>query len=162
VVITLEGSKKKTSTQVVHGFFSPRCQFSCKPSATAVETSTPVVDFGDSFGVGGVEGSQLRMWSSHWKGPKRRPQNDVAHRFFLLVASFHASPVPQRWRQAPLMLALGTSLVLVEWKEANSGCGHHIGRVRKEDLKTMSHTDFSSSLPVFMQAQCHGGGHKRP
>jgi len=55
--------------------FSPRCQFSCKLSAMAVETSTPDVDSGDFFGVGGVEGSQLRMWSSHWKGPKRRPQN---------------------------------------------------------------------------------------
>jgi len=81
--------------------FSRSCQFSCKPSATAVETSAPDVDFGDCFGVGGVEGSQLRMWSSHWKGPKRRPQSGSL------------------------------------W-------------------------DFSSPLPVFMQAQRHGGGDKRP
>jgi len=33
------------------------------------------------------------------------------------------------------MLALGTSLVLVEWRKANLGCGHHIRRIQKEDLK---------------------------
>jgi len=62
--------------------FSPRCQISCMPSATAVETSAPDVDFGDFFGVGGVEGSQLRMWSLRWKGPKRRPQNRSFSDFF--------------------------------------------------------------------------------
>jgi len=69
----------------------PRCQISCMPSRTAVETSTPDVDFGDFFGVGGVEGSQLRMWSSHWKGPKRRPQNrSFSHLFCLLPDFMHA------------------------------------------------------------------------
>jgi len=57
------------------GIFAHHCQVSCMPNATAVETSTPDVDFGDFFGVNGLEGSQLRMWSSHCKGPKRRPQN---------------------------------------------------------------------------------------
>jgi len=47
-----------------------------------VETSTPDVDFGDFFGVGGAEGSQLRMWSLHWKGPKRRSQNRSFSHFF--------------------------------------------------------------------------------
>jgi len=67
---------------------SRRCQFSCKPSATAVKTSTPDVDFGDFFGVGEVEGSQLRMWSSHWKGLKRRPQNGSFRDFFSPVPDF--------------------------------------------------------------------------
>jgi len=52
------------------------------PSRTAVETSTPDADFGDFFGVGGAEGSQLRMWSLHWKGPKRRSQNRSFSGFF--------------------------------------------------------------------------------
>jgi len=148
VVIALEGSQKKTSKQVILGFFLPvarfhacpaprqwrqaplmltlgtslvlvewkeansgcghcigrvpkedlktghsrifshRCQISCMPSATAVETSTPDVDFGDFFGVGGAEGSQLRMWSLHWKGPKRRPQNRSFSDFFVLLPDF--------------------------------------------------------------------------
>jgi len=57
------------------GIFARLCQFSRIARATAVETSTPDVDFGDFFGVNGLEGSQLRMWSSHCKGPKKRPQN---------------------------------------------------------------------------------------
>ena len=61
-------SEKKDLKKGRSGNFSRRCQISCKPRATAVETSAPDVDFGDFFGVGGVEGSQLRMWSSHWKG----------------------------------------------------------------------------------------------
>jgi len=148
VVIALEGSQKKTSKQVVLGFFltvsrfhacaagqrwrqaplmlalgtslvlvewkeansgcgrhigrvpkedlktghsrifSPRCQISCMPSRTAVETSAPDVDFGDFFGVGGVEGSQLRVWSLHWKGPKRKPQNRSFLDFFSLLPDF--------------------------------------------------------------------------
>jgi len=155
------------------------------------------------------------------EGSEKKSSKRVVLGFFLPVARFHASPAPQRWRQAPLILTLRTSLVLGEWKEANSGCGHHIGRVQKEDLKTgrsvifpprcqvsckpsatavetsipdvdfgdffrvggeegsqlmwSSHwkgpkrrpqngpfTDFSSSLPDFMQAQRHGGGDKRP
>jgi len=57
------------------GTFPPCCHVSCMPNATAVETSIPDVDIWDFFGVGRVEGSQLRMLQSHWKGPKRRPQN---------------------------------------------------------------------------------------
>ena len=34
------------------------------------------------------------------------------------------------------MLTLETSLVLLEWNEANLGCCNHIGRFQKEDLKT--------------------------
>jgi len=59
------------------------------------------------------------------------------------------------------MLTLGTSLVLLDWKEANSGCGHHIGRVQKEDLKT-GPSGILAQLPVFMQAQRHGGADKLP
>jgi len=55
--------------------FSLCCQISCMHRRTAVETSAPDVDFGAFFGVGGAEGSQLRMWSLHWKAPKRRSQN---------------------------------------------------------------------------------------
>jgi len=53
-----------------------------------VETSAPDVDFGDFFGVGGVEGSQLRMWSSLRKGPKRRPQNGSFWDFFSPLPDF--------------------------------------------------------------------------
>jgi len=70
------------------GIFSRRCQISCKPSATAAVTSAPDVDFGDFFGVGGVEGSQLRMWSSNWKGQKRRPQNGSFWDFFSPMPDF--------------------------------------------------------------------------
>ena len=73
------------------GSVSRRCQVSCKPSATAVETSAPDVEFGDFFVVGGVERSQLRMLSSHWKGPKRRPQNRSFWDFSsLLLVFMHA------------------------------------------------------------------------
>jgi len=50
------------------GIFSPRCQFSCKTSTTAVETSTPDVDFGDFFGVGvgGVEGDTSSYMQGKW------------------------------------------------------------------------------------------------
>jgi len=60
------------------------------------------------------------------------------------------------------MLTLGTSLVLVEWKETNSGCGHHIGRVPKEDLKTGHSRIFFSPLPDFVHAQQNGGGDMHP
>jgi len=128
--------------------FSSCCQISCMRRRTVVDTSTPDVDFGDFFGVGGVEGNQLRMWSSHWKGPKRRPQNRSFSHFFLSVARFRACPAERRWRHAPLTLTLGTSLVLVEWKEANSGCGHCIGRVPKEDLKTGRSRVFSHRFQI--------------
>jgi len=63
VVITLEGSEKKTSKRVVLGLFSRRCQFSCRPSAASEEPSATDVGFGDFFGVGQVEKSKLRMRS---------------------------------------------------------------------------------------------------
>jgi len=150
------GVRKEDLETGQSGIFPPRCQISCMPNATAVETSTPDVDFGGFFGVGGVEGSQLRMWSSHWKGPKKKASKQVNLGFLLAVASCHSSPAPRRLRQAPLMLTLGTSLVSMDWKEANSGCGHHIGRVRKEDLKT-GPSGILAQLPVFMQAQRQGG-----
>jgi len=56
--------------------------------------------------------------------------------FFLPVASFHACPAQPQRSHATLVLALGTSLVLVEWIRTNLGCGHHIEGIRKEDLKT--------------------------
>jgi len=59
-----------------------------------VETSTPDVDHGDFFGVGGVEGSQLRVWSSHWKGPKRRPQSGPLTDFFSQLTSCKPSATP--------------------------------------------------------------------
>jgi len=70
------------------------------------------------------------------EGSEKKTSKGVILGLFLPVARFHACPAPQGCRRAPLMLTLGTSLVLAEQKDAISGCGHHIGRVRKEDLKT--------------------------
>ena len=56
--------------------------------------------------------------------------------FFLPAASFHACPAQPQRSLATLVLALGTSLVLVEWIRTNLGCGHHIEGIRKEDIKT--------------------------
>jgi len=44
------------------------------PSTALDETSSTDVGFWDLFGVVGLDQSKLKMWSSHWKDPKRRPQ----------------------------------------------------------------------------------------
>ena len=82
------------------------------------------------------------------EGSKKETSKRVNLGFFLAVARFHACPMPQWWRQAPLMLTLRTSLVLAEWNVANLGCGHHIGRVRKEVLKTGKSGIFPPSCQV--------------
>jgi len=82
------------------------------------------------------------------EGSQKKTSKQVILGCFLLVARFCACPAQPRWRQAPLMSTLGTSLVLVEWKEANSGCGHHIGRVPKEDLETGRSRVFSPRCQI--------------
>jgi len=82
------------------------------------------------------------------EGSEKKISKQVILAFFLPVSRFHACPAGRWWRQAPLMLTMGTSLVLVEWKEANSGCGHCIGRVRKEDLKTGRSRVFSHRFQI--------------
>jgi len=82
------------------------------------------------------------------EGSQKKISKQVVLGCFLPVARFHACQAPRQWRQAPLMLTLGTSLVLVEWKEANSGCGHCVGRVRKEDLKTGRSRMFSPRFQI--------------
>jgi len=47
----------------------------------------------------------------------------------------------------PLMLALGTLLVLEEWARANSGCGHHIWKDPRRRPPNGSFWDSSSPLP---------------
>jgi len=55
--------------------FCPCCQFLCMPSTASEGPNATDVGFGNFFGVGGVEESQIGMWSCHWKDAKRRPQN---------------------------------------------------------------------------------------
>jgi len=82
------------------------------------------------------------------EGSEKKISKQVVLGFFLVVSRFHACAAGRQWRQAPLMLTLGTSLVLVEQKEANSGCGHCVGRVRKEDLKTGRSRMFSPRFQI--------------
>ena len=160
-----------------------------------------------------AEGTRANSGCGHDIG-RIRKQDLNTGQIFPPVAGLCARPVPRQRSPAPPMFAQGTSLVLVECIRANSGCGHHIRRIRKEDLKLgrfgifppvvtseepgntdvgcgdffgvgrvegsqlrmwSSHWkgpkrrpqngsiwDFSSPLPVFMQAQRHGGGDKHP
>jgi len=103
------------------------------PSAASEQTSATVVGFDGFFGLGGVQQSKLRMQSSHGMDPKRN-NNMGRCGIFLPVASFHACQAPRQSRQVPLMLALRTCLVLVERIRASLGCGHHHGRIGKDDV----------------------------
>ena len=133
VVVTLERVQKEDLKTGPSGIFPPSCKFSCMPSTTSEETSATDVCFGDLFGVGGLDQSRLWMWSSLQKDPKRRPQHGS---FFCFspIATFLACPAPRWMRPAPLMLAFGTPLVSLDSIRANSRCGHHTGRIQKEDL----------------------------
>jgi len=149
VVIALEGSQKKTSKQVILGFFLPVARFRACPAGWRWRQAPLMLTLGTSLAV--VEWKEANSGCGHHL---KRVQNEISKQVilgcFLPVARFRACPAGWRCRQAPLTLTLGTSLAVVEWKEANSGCGHHLKRVQNEISKQVV-------LPVARFRACPAG-----